>query len=259
MFIQSVEKLVTAIVYFFARYRLPIITPLIIWSYVRFYSVNESESMPWHQYRTLMALFTRQIDLTQRKKPQGNCLVSPCDGTLSAWGELDDTQAEKSLVIKGQGFCPQDLMGDDWLKDVQGGHYFSIYLSPKDYHRFHSPMAGLIPAGVRHLSGRLRSVHPKLFDQYPTLLSENERVACRYRTQSGHVVVMVFVGAMIVGSVNLTHQPNGQPLEQGADIGCFNFGSSIVMFVSKDSLSSVDVQPGSVALFDVLGEIGHVK
>ena len=253
-----IEKLVTAVVYFFAKYRLPLITPLIIWSYVRFYSVNESEAMPWYKYRTLMALFTRQIDLNQRKKPQTAHLVSPCDGVVSSWGEIDDSQ-KKSLQIKGQGFCPKDLMGDDWLQEVQGGHYFSIYLSPKDYHRFHSPMADLTPDGVRHFSGRLRSVDPKLFNQFPTLLSENERVACRYRTPSGQVVVMVFVGAMIVGSVDLVDQIQGEPMTQGAEIGCFNFGSSIVMFVSKGVLDSVDVKPGPVNLFDTLGEIQNVK
>jgi phosphatidylserine decarboxylase len=255
MFGKLFEKLLTVLVYFFAKYHIPLVTPLIILAYVRFYSVNESEAKPWHAYRTLMSLFTRQIDLTQRKKPDQNCLISPCDGFVSDWGRLDYSKSDKSLKIKGRGFCPKELIGEDWLQDVQQGYFFSLYLSPKDYHRFHCPANGLVVDGVRQFHGRLRSVNPKLFKAIPNLLSENERVACRYRTNTGQTVIMVFVGAMIVGSVDLVSYPNGQELKQGDEIGCFNFGSSIVMFVSEGLLGALHLQQsGPIALFDVLGE-----
>lgn len=80
-----------------------------------------------------------------------------------------------------------------------GGQFATVYLSPKDYHRVHMPLAGTLKEMV-YVPGRLFSVNQTTAENVPELFARNERVVCLFDTERGPMAV-VLVGAMIVASV----------------------------------------------------------
>jgi len=120
-----------------------------------------------------------------------------------------------------------------------------IYLSPSDYHRFHSPTDWLV-LRRRYFPGKLYSVEPSIVRRIPGLFHTNERVAFFGRWVHGFFS-MVAVGATNVGSINvhfdqdLITNTEGQKnsteiiysnpiaFKKGEEFGYFNFGSTIVL------------------------------
>jgi phosphatidylserine decarboxylase len=131
------------------------------------------------------------------------------------------------------------------------GHFATLYLSPKDYHRIHMPCAGRLKQMV-YVPGSLYSVNPATAQALPGLFARNERMVCLFDTAHGPFV-LVLVGATIVGSmatvwhgvVNPPRLPDvkrwpyeGQSiaLPQGAEMGRFLLGSTVVMLWPKSGM-----------------------
>ena len=64
------------------------------------------------------------------------------------------------------------------------GHFATLYLSPKDYHRVHMPCAGRLLRMI-HVPGDLFSVNPATAQAVPGLFARNERVVCIFETKFG--------------------------------------------------------------------------
>lgn len=79
--------------------------------------------------------------------------------------------------------------------------YLVIYLSPGDYHRYHSP-AYFIANYRRHIAGYLEPVRPSYLEKHKEVLKNNERVNVLGSWYHGFFA-MSFIGALNVGSINL--------------------------------------------------------
>ena len=67
-------------------------------------------------------------------------VVSPADGTVVESGRVTAGQLTPG---QGEPVQPGDLLADaDAAARLEGGAYLVTYLSPRDYHRVHSPVAG---------------------------------------------------------------------------------------------------------------------
>ena len=132
------------------------------------------------------------------------------------------------------------------------GEFSTIYLSPKDYHRIHMPLAGTLREMV-YVPGKLFSVNPVTAENVPNLFARNERVACIFDTEAGPMA-LVLVGAMIVGSVETPWAgvvaPHGRGVKavtyegesaisfaKGEEMGRFRLGSTVVMVMPKGSVN----------------------
>jgi len=133
------------------------------------------------------------------------------------------------------------------LKFYSHNHLYqtTIYLSPGDYHRFHSP-ADWTVFMRRHMPGTMYSVSPSIVKMIPTCIVTNERVAWFGRWKYG-TFIMVAVAATNVGDIqthfdadistnNIENRVESEkvydkPLNfsRGDDFGHFNFGSTIVL------------------------------
>ncbi len=130
-----------------------------------------------------------------------------------------------------------------WPRSSTAGHFATLYLSPKDYHRIHMPCQGRL-LHMTHVPGALFSVNPTTVRGVPGLFARNERVVCLFEGAAGPFV-MVLVGATIVGSMaTVWHGVVNPPrpgrlrewdygerqlvLEQGAEMGRFLLGSTVV-------------------------------
>ena len=76
-----------------------------------------------------------------------------------------------------------------------------VYLSPGDYHRFHSPADWTVDFR-RHFAGHLLSVRPGFVYGFPDIFTINERVVYSGQWQYGFFS-MTAVGATNVGTVKV--------------------------------------------------------
>lgn len=245
------ERGLSAVINWFARNQL--LGFLLIGAYRLYYRINTDEMvMPWWKYRSLSEFFVREIRLSShRKKPTNDAFCSPCDGTITLMGAINQLN---SIDVKGVGFSPSDLVTPENFELVKDGQLISIYLAPHQYHRVHLPMA-LRLVDEQHIPGRIRSVKPALFAKYPFLLSENERRIYRFETESGQTFIMVLIGAFIVSSIEniLDERLRTEGLGVGEALAQFNFGSSVVMMAEAGVLPDLNCQqPTPVQVHDPL-------
>jgi phosphatidylserine decarboxylase len=172
------------------------------------------------------------------------------DGAISAFGPIVKDQV---FQAKGHGYSTRTLVGGDaaMAEPYNSGHFATLYLSPKDYHRIHMPCAGTLKRMV-WVPGSLYSVNPATARALPGLFAKNERVVCEFDTPHG-LFVLVLVGATIVGSMATTWHgvvnpprlrevttwdyPEGNiRFEQGQEMGRFLLGSTVVMLWPKQGL-----------------------
>ena len=165
------------------------------------------------------------------------------DGAISQFGAID---GDRLFQAKGHTYTAAALLGGDaqLARHFQGGHFATLYLSPRDYHRIHMPCAGRLLRMV-HVPGELFSVNPATALGVPGLFVRNERVVCVFDGPWGPWV-NVLVGATIVGSMatvwhGVVNPPRpgkvrswdyaGQKIElaAGAEMGRFLLGSTVVM------------------------------
>jgi phosphatidylserine decarboxylase len=195
-------------------------------------------------YPSFNSFFTRA--LRDGARPIGrDCIVSPADGMVSQAGSL---AGEQMLQAKGRRFSLQELLaGDsDRVGAFRDGLWATIYLSPRDYHRVHLPLAGRLRSMV-FVPGELFSVSDATAQLVPRLFARNERVLCHFDTALGPMTV-VLVGAIFVGSIETVWHGEvrggrGHPtrwdygdddapaFETGDEIGRFNMGSTVIVLL----------------------------
>jgi phosphatidylserine decarboxylase len=229
------------------RWRAPWWKDAVITWFVRRYGVdmNEAANPDPGSYQHFNDFFTRSLRPDARPLPDDPyAVVSPADGTISAIGRIEERTI---LQAKGNGFTVSELLGGDaeLARQFDGGHFVTVYLSPRDYHRVHMPLGGLLRQMI-HIPGRLFSVAPFTVRTVRKLFARNERVAALFETPRGPMA-MVLVGAINVASIETVwsgvvtppmgkrvrrwNYENEKPrrLSRGQEMGRFNTGSTVVL------------------------------
>ncbi|MBI2733439.1 MAG: phosphatidylserine decarboxylase [Aquabacterium sp.] len=226
-------------------------TRFIRW-FVGRYGVNMSEAAnpDIASYPTFNDFFSRPLKPGARPLAKAD-LISPVDGAISQFGPIRQDQI---FQAKGHAYSTKALVGGDGqlAAQFQDGHFATLYLSPKDYHRIHMPCDGKLTRMI-YVPGDLFSVNPATARGVPGLFARNERVVCVFDTARGPFV-LTLVGATIVGSMatvwhGVVNPPRtGQVREwryddqdirfkQGDEMGRFLLGSTVVMLFPKGPLS----------------------
>ncbi|MRI83235.1 MAG: phosphatidylserine decarboxylase [Nitratiruptor sp.] len=229
----------------FAAYRFPgPIQRFINRSYVRLLGLDMGEFEPAESYESLNALFTRPLSIQRPLLADDRYYISPCDGLVTEVGEV---KAGKALQIKGMAYRIDDLLqGGCFLDKLRS--FLNLYLSPRDYHRYHMPYSLQILRLV-HIPGRLLPVNLPFLRKRANLFVENERVFLECRTRDGAIVYIVLVGALNVGQIHIVFEPrlqtnraNTRPvifqyqelwLKKGELLGYFQMGSTILLFFQE--------------------------
>lgn len=204
--------------------------------------MSEAAEPDISQYASFNDFFTRALRPDARPLAQADW-ICPVDGAISQFGAIEGDQI---FQAKGHRYSTTALLGGDATLAAQfaNGHFATIYLSPRDYHRIHMPCAGRLQRMV-HVPGALFSVNPTTARGVPGLFARNERVVCLFDTAKGPLV-MVLVGATIVGSMATVWHGQVNPprpgqlrswsytdqnicLQQGQEMGRFLLGSTVVL------------------------------
>jgi phosphatidylserine decarboxylase len=237
-----------------------LVSSVISRTYSQVFAVNMSEAaVPHGGYKSFDAFFTRS--LRSGARPISDVpLVSPSDGTVSAVGPIDDASR---LFVKGQPYEVGELLGSRTdARRFSGGSFCVIYLSPRDYHRVHSPVDGFVEQ-VRAIEGELYPVNAIGERHISKLFVRNRRVVVDMLSESTGRVALVMVGAMIVGKVSINvigscDVPAGShplsplvPVHRGDELGAFHLGSTVVLL--SDTSAAFRLEPGPVRMGQSLG------
>lgn len=175
-----------------------------------------------HDFKNIAEFFSRPI--TESSRPLGsNIIISPCDGKILETGIV---QNNNNLLVKNHIYKINELLDmEKTPQELSKGNFINIYLSPRDYHRFHTPCEGEIFL-VKRIKGYCFPVN-SWGQKNSKLYATNERCIVGIRKQE-RVVYMVIVGALAVRSIFLYKKINDKVLK-GESLGCFKLGSSIVL------------------------------
>ena len=264
------QRLLTSIAGALARSE--VLAGVLIRLFIRRYRVNMTEALDPDPagYRNFNEFFTRALKPGARPRAdEPDAVQCPADGVISELGAID---GERLLQAKGRHFELQDLLGDDveLARTLDGGHFVTIYLSPRDYHRVHMPTQGRL-LQTRHIPGKLFSVNETSTALIPNLFSRNERLVSTFEGDHGHFAV-VMVGAMIVAGIRTIwdepgregrsraptqdYADQGPTLTTGAEMGHFELGSTVILLFPPDTIKlNPDLAPGdSVRMGHKIGQ-----
>ncbi|HEY8050382.1 MAG TPA: archaetidylserine decarboxylase, partial [Ramlibacter sp.] len=193
------KRLLTQLMGRLASMRAGALTQWMIRKFIAHYGVNMAEAAEPRpeSYATFNAFFTRP--LREGVRPLADApFVCPVDAAISQYGPIEHDQI---FQAKGHSYSTHALLGGDGelARQFDHGHFATLYLAPKDYHRIHMPCAGRLRRMI-YIPGALFSVNPLTARHVPGLFARNERVVCVFDTDYGPFV-NVLVGATIVGSV----------------------------------------------------------
>lgn len=217
------------------------------------YQVDMSEAAEpdLNTYSNFNSFFTRALKPGARPLADGPLdVVCPADGAISQLGTIDENRI---FQAKGKHFTVEALLGGDseLAKAFHGGQFATVYLSPRDYHRVHMPLAGRLVKTI-YVPGKLFSVNKVTAENVDAVFARNERLVCLFETEAGPMA-LVLVGAMIVAGIDTvwaghicptssqqvsTDYREGQEimLGKGEEMGRFKLGSTAIVLFGPNTV-----------------------
>lgn len=232
----------------------PNVGRLVVDTYCRLYDVDLSECAQRSGWNSFDAFFTRSLRDGARPLPDDpRVIVSPADGVLAERGPVDE---DARFVVKGRPYSAAELLGSETeAARYRGGAGFVVYLSPRDYHRVHTPVTGRI-VRVNSMPGDYFPVNDVGVQFVPNLFARNRRVAVSIQTTDLGRVAVVFVAAIVVGRITVTGFPERDvpfgeferdiPLSRGEELGMFHLGSTAVVFVERQAVTDFAAERGPI-------------
>jgi phosphatidylserine decarboxylase len=210
------------------------------------------------RFDSLHACFTRELRPGARRiDTRDDVLASPSDGIVGALGRVEDGQL---FQAKGMGYRIEELFGSaDAAAPWRHGRYLTLRLTSAMYHRFHAPHDARIES-VSYLGGDAFNVNPPALARVPRLFCRNERAVLRMRlARGGAPVALVPVAAVLVASIRLhcldvllhlrwpgpNHWRCDVPVAKGQELGWFEHGSTIIVFVPEGFELAGGIAPGA--------------
>lgn len=181
---------------------------------------------------------------------------SPCDAVVGMHGEV-----REGTVFQAKGFpyTLKELLGDVALAEsLEGSPYVTLRLLSSMYHRFHSPADMRLREVIYH-SGDTWNVNPIALSRVEKLFCRNERAVLRFDVPGAATsMVLVPVAAILVASMRIhaidrqlrrgyqgPHRLNCDVgCTQGEELGWFEHGSTILVFLPSECTLRADLHPG---------------
>lgn len=142
---------------------------------------------------------------------------------------------------------------------MDGGTYVTFYLAPKDYHRIHFPIDGVVTSAT-YIPGELWPVNVYAVAHVADLFAVNERIVITVDCAGGGTVAVVLVGATMVGMTRLLfddlhtnarrrevqRRSYSPPIavKAGDPLGHFEFGSTVIAVCSPAAGAFAGIEVG---------------
>jgi phosphatidylserine decarboxylase len=208
-------------------------------------------------FTSLHDCFTRELRAGARPvDAHPDVVVSPCDAVIGEFGRVDGLEV---LQAKGFPYTIGELVANRCdAERYRDGLFVTLRLKSSMYHRFHAPCDGRI-SEVHYISGDTWNVNPIALKTIERLFCRNERAVIELDTgRDDEAVTLVPVAAILVASMrihglpeplNLRYRgPNRLPCERdlakGDEIGYFEHGSTIIMFLKGNFEFAASLRTG---------------
>jgi len=196
------------------------------------------------KYKTFNEFFGRAIRPEARpiaEPDDTNVFSSPADCRLTAFQTID---LATKYWIKGYNFTIERLIVDPLTaKAFDQGSIVIARLAPQDYHRWHSPIDGIVE-NVYDIPGTYYTVNPQAINQEGSLnvFCQNRRSVMLVRQKNGSQVAIIAVGAMLVGSIKYVDKSDvpGTEIKRGQCLGAFYYGGSTVIVLYPKGEITID-------------------
>jgi phosphatidylserine decarboxylase len=233
----------------------PVLGRAVVGVYSRAYKVSFDECVEKDGWTSFDHFFTRSLRGGARPiEPDPRVVVSPADGRVESMGRVDG----RRFRIKWAEYDVEELVGNAReAARYDGGGGCVVYLSPRDYHRVHSPVDGVI-THVRSMRGDYFPVNSIGMRHVKNLFARNRRVAIAIDTADLGRVTVVMVAAMVVGRITLScidarDVPFGDhtldakvTVRRGDELGMFHLGSTAVVFLEPRALEKWCASEGAI-------------
>ena len=210
--------------------------------FIAFHQLDMSEVLlPTSEFRSFNEFFYRALKPGARPcsaPDDPRVIVSPADCRSVVFNTLD---AAQSIWVKGREFTVQRLLGDAYPDDAKryvGGSLGIFRLAPQDYHRFHIPVDGVM-GEPRTIEGEYYTVNPMAIRSALDVYGENVRVLVPIDSVAHGRVMVVCVGAMMVGSTVITRKA-GDHVKRAEELGYFKFGGSTIVLLFEEGKMKFD-------------------
>ena len=248
-----------------AKIENPVLKNRLIDNFIKFYNVDMTSTTRQYaeQYQTFEDFFTRELKPNERNIPSDHSLIiSPVDGSVATCGVYS---SQTLIQFKQTTTNLERLTGSNRFGAT--GQYAIIYLSPRDYHRVHTPFeADLV--GFSRLGSSRYSVNPKNHQSVHGLYERNVRVNSIWRLPQGEAFFSM-VGAMIVSSIRtqwdskMPQQGNFREqfidpvhFKLGDEMGMFTLGSTVIIVLPEGVGELSVLKPGQpLKLGEPIGRI----
>jgi phosphatidylserine decarboxylase len=243
----------------FSRAKIPILSRLLMHWFAKHYEINLEESeIPEKGFANIHELFTRKLKQNARIIEDNAEVVCPVDGVLTAFGMLTNENPEY-MQVKRKFYRLESLLRNKELAQrFAGGIWATIYLSPYNYHRIHSPVSGNVIAAY-YCPGNLWPVNAGSVERIEGLFSINERLITQINTYDGGEILLVKIGATNVGRIAVDYKKdwftNSMPppasrkalftkweaeqahsYTKGQEIARFEMGSTVILVCNRTVL-----------------------
>lgn len=208
------------------------------------------------RFRSLRDAFIRRLRPGARTfAGDAATIASPCDAIVGAHGRVADGAVWQ---VKGFPYRLDELLPDPALAArFANGAFVTLRLTAAMYHRFHAP-ADLTVEAVTYQSGDCWNVNPIALKRVERLFCRNERAVIEARGAAGQPLLLVPVAAILVASIRLTFLDTERTLRErgpgrtpcdvtvtnGTEMGWFEHGSTIVMFLPEGARLGPDLREG---------------
>ncbi|KAL8872777.1 MAG: hypothetical protein Q9174_001653 [Haloplaca sp. 1 TL-2023] len=213
-----------------------------IQSFVDFHQLDMSEVLrPMDQFRNFNEFFYRELKPGARpcsapKNPK--VIVSPADCRSVVFNTMDEAT---KVWVKGREFTIENLLGDAYPEDAKRyktGALGIFRLAPQDYHRFHIPVDGVM-GKPKLIEGEYYTVNPMAIRSALDVYGENVRYVVPIDSVAHGRVMVICVGAMMVGSTIITRK-EGERVGRAEELGYFKFGGSTILLLFEPGTMKFD-------------------
>lgn len=182
------------------------------------------------EFTSFNDFFFRELKSNARKLEEN--IISPGDGKILAFENINEVN---TFFVKGRQFTLSEFLNSEVLaKRYNNGSMVILRLAPNDYHRYHFPFDG-IPTKSEEIKGDYYSVSPyALVSNFTKVFCENKREICKFTLPNDQVMLLIPVGATMVGNIISTYEPN-QMVNKGDEMGYFAFGGSTVVLLFQSN------------------------
>ncbi|PIL29520.1 hypothetical protein GSI_08328 [Ganoderma sinense ZZ0214-1] len=215
-------------------------------SFIQTYSIalDELEQPDVTKYKCFNDFFYRKLRPGMRPVQHADDPLGFCSAADSRLTVYPTVEAAHTFWVKGNNFSIASLLGveqgSDQARMFEGGSVAIFRLAPADYHRFHSPIDGVV-GDVHDIPGQYYTVNPQAVNESGfDVFTDNKRsILYMTHSQSNAPIAFVAIGAMLVGSILWTVK-KGDTVKRGEELGYFAYGGSTVVVLFPKSLMQFD-------------------